>query len=148
MFGKEMSGSPADFQSKRRHWIHSWFFPVFVTSPSQVLDNHLLCGGRLDVWYRRHLHSWDRSGQLMGGGEGVRWQVRSPTPRRHLECLVTNAPGGVTGDSLSLKAAWNQSKTPKCHLRTLITSLIRCLVCLLAWPPWTLIWSEASWIVY
>ena len=46
-------------------------------------------------WYRRHLHSWDR-GQLMAGGvRGVQWQVRSPTPRRHLECLVTSPRGGL-----------------------------------------------------
>ena len=113
MFGTEMSGTPADFESKGRHWIHSWFFPVFVTSPSQVLDNHLLCGGRLDVWYRRHLHSWDR-GQLMAGegvrGEEVQWQVRSPTPRRHLECLVTRR-GLQVGTCLPLEATCKQRKS-------------------------------------
>ena len=56
---------------------------VYVGEPPVVWQ------GTVDS-YHRHLHSWDR-GQLMAGG--VRWQVRSPTPRRHLECLVTT--GGL-----------------------------------------------------
>ena len=82
--------------------------------------NHLLCGrGGTVGWYQRHLHSWDR-GQLMagGGGEGVQWQVRSPTPRRHLECLVTSSSGGLQVGFVRvkpLKASCNQGKPPEAN---------------------------------
>ena len=79
-----------DPSKERQCWLHSYLGTILPPSLLvYVGEPPVVWQGTVDS-YHRHLHSWDR-GQLMAGG--VRWQVRSPTPRRHLECLVTT--GGL-----------------------------------------------------
>ena len=86
---------------------------VYVGEPPVVWQ------GTVDS-YHRHLHSWDR-GQLMAGG--VRWQVRSPTPRRHLECLVTT--GGLqVGVGSDLQTGEAKPSHLKCQVTVEVVHLL------------------------